>query len=228
MSILARAGILLAAISVPAFAGHVNLGLIGVYAGPGAPEGYQLIVVNNQSSLVTCLASDSKSGALSCDAVTLTDWSLEVDYTALIGSQLQQVVAYNSAATCGVAQCNTIISGNDWLGNSLYSLPYSDTLVTRIVFTASLPSTITIVNPPDTVSSSFFPQSPFTFTIDIPSDSAYALGTETWFLPDLIISDAPGPGPIPDVPEPATLSLAFGGLLAATARRVRQKDRHKA
>ncbi len=223
------AGVLLAGICMPALAGYVNLGSIGVWPGAGASDGYSLIVLSNQSGLGPCSTADADSGALSCDAVTLTDWSLEVDYTSLMGgSQLQQVADYNSSTSCGASGCDTIGSPNLWLDNPLYTLPYSDARVTRIVFKASLPGSIFIWNPLDTAQSSFFPQSPFTFTLNIPQDSAYALGNDTWFLTPLIISDAPGPGPIPDVPEPATLMLAFGGLLATMARRYRNKDRHKA
>ena len=227
---LFRSGLLLAGISMPALAGQVNLGSIGVWPGSGASDGYPLIVLSNQSGLLDqfnqplCPTADATSGALSCDAVTLTDWSLEVDYTTLGGGALlQQLAAHNSSATCGVSGCDTIISGNDSLGSPLYALPYSDALVTRIVFKASLPSPITIWNPGDTVSSSFFLQSPFTFTIDIPPNDAYALGQSPYFLTSLIISDAPGPGPVPDVPEPASLILVFGGLLATIARRYRHK-----
>ena len=224
------AGVLLAGICMPALAGYVNLGSIGVWPGAGASDGYSLIVLSNQSGLGPCGTADGDSGALSCDAVTLTDWSLEVDYTSLMGgSQLQQVADYNSSAACVVTGCVTFIeSGNDFTGNPLYTLPYSDARVTRIVFKASLPGSIFIWNPLDTAQSSFFPQSPFTFTLNIPQDSAYALGNDTSFLTPLSISDAPGAGTIPDVPEPATLMLAFGGLLATMAHRYRNKDRHKA
>lgn len=232
------AGVLLAGMCLPALAGQVSLGYIGVYPGPGAASDYQYIVLWNLSGMDPCTPADAASPALSCDQVNLTNWSVDIDYTMLVGgAQIPQPAVHNDSTSCGIAGCDTIVSNNYFLDPPLYAaLPYTvtstccDTLVTRIVFTASLAGPIQIRNYGDTVSSTFFPQSPFTFTVDIPPGSDYARGIANAFPPltDLIISDGPGPGPVPAVPEPATLILALGGVLATVARRCCHKDRRKA
>ena len=205
-----------------ASAGQVNLGFIGVYAGLGAASDYQIVVLSNQSSLGPC--DQATAYALSCDAVSLFNWSLEVDYTALIGGvQVPQAPVYNSSVTCGVTGCDTIGSNNDWVNSPLYALPYSvtnpnsDTLVTRLIFAGSIASPISIWNPGDTAPSTFFPQSPFTVTVDIPADDDYTLGNAPYYITDLLIDDA-GAGAGPGVPEPASLVLTLAGVMGLITR----------
>jgi hypothetical protein len=211
----------------PLPAAQVLLGSIGVYAGLGASPDFQQVLVYNQSNQVDC--STATTFALVCDNVNITNWTVEVDYTALTaGTQVAQSPVFNSAATCGGAGCETIATGNDPTVNPLYSLPYSvtnaccDTLVTRIVFTGTLQSSFNVWLPGASSSSLFFPETPFTVTIDIPGGDSYSTGDAPGYFTDLLVNDNPNPGGGGGgggVPEPASFTLAIGGLLAVSARR---------
>jgi hypothetical protein len=226
------AGFLVCACS-PLSAGQVLLGSIGVYAGLGASPDYQQVLVYNQSNQVDC--STATTFARVCDNINITDWAVEVDTTALIaGFQVAQPPVFNSAATCGGAGCETISTGNDPTANPLYTLPYSvtnaccDTLVTRIVFTGTLQASFNVWLPGALSSSLFFPETPFTVTIDIPGGDLYSTGDAPGYFADLLVNDNPNPGGGGGgggVPEPATLTLAISGILAVSARRAYRRLR---
>ena len=217
-----------------ATASTVSLGSIGAYAGLGV-TGYQSVYVFNQTGQGDC--SQGTTYALSCDAFNFTNWSLEVDFTALVnGQQVAQSPVFNSSATCTALGCDIISPGNDPTTSPLYSLPYSvtnpccDTLVTKVIFTATVPNLIHIWNPGDNAQSTFQPQTPFTFTAVFsatPEGQDYLAGNVPAYLTDLLVTDAQAGGGPPAVPEPGTwvltvaCALAFGwSRLRATRSRV--------
>jgi hypothetical protein len=225
---------LLAAGSSSLQAAQAYLGSIGVFAGLGASTDYQQVLLFNQvapDAPDDC--STATTFALVCDNINITDWSVEVDYTALIGGfQVVQAPVFNSAATCSGTGCETISRGNDPTANPLYSLPYSvtnpccDTIVTRIVFTGTLQASFNVWLPGALSSSLFFPETPFTVTVDIPGSDPYLTGDAPGYLTDLLVNDNPNPGGGgggggEGIPEPGTLALAIGGVLTIVARRFR-------
>src|SRR5689334_2141067 len=140
------------AVCAPIQAAQVSLGSIGVFVGLGSSATDQQVLLFNQTGQTDC--TTATTFALVCDFVNITDWAVEVQYTALIGgNQVAQTPVTNSSATCSGTGCGTIVSGNDPTTSPLYSLPYSvtnfccDTLVTKIIFTGTLPSSFNVFLP---------------------------------------------------------------------------------
>jgi len=216
--------------------------MIGVLAGFGSAGTWQGVYVFNNADPTANPCNTASVYPLSCDALSITNWTVEVDYTALDGGvQTPQPAVYNSSLACTSSGCDTIDTTSDVFDNPLYSLPYSDandccdTLVTRIVFTGQLSSQISIWNPGASGPTAFFPQSPFSVTVDLtnPNDASavsYQNGTTPGYLTDLLISDnsgdnsgGGGEGGESSVPEPATLTLVAAGVLALGARRFHRR-----
>src|SRR4051812_12944812 len=74
---------LLGTITIPLQAAQVSLGSIGVFVGLGSSAADQQVLLFNQTGQADC--STATTFALVCDFVNITDWAVEVQYTALVG-----------------------------------------------------------------------------------------------------------------------------------------------
>ncbi len=198
----------------------LSLGTIGVATGLGSAGDNNLIYVSNTTDSDCTL---TQTYAAVCNGgIKISSWSITFDYTSLVG---QAQVAQSPVTFSGGPDINP---SNDWIDNPLYAaLPYSDSangvdcclnIITKVVFSATLPTSFTIYDPSSQTESLFVPESPFTFTYT-PSDAYLnALGSPNLDGVDLLVSNAVATAPL--APEPGTL-LLFSGCLAALVLRRR-------
>jgi hypothetical protein len=203
----------------------VNLGVLGVLVDPGHLN--QQVLAWNQTGQ-TCTSAQGPY-ALVCGGVSTANWMVTVDY--IESGALGVSTGFASSATCAPQPaCGTIVPTEY---ASLYTLDYgliaAPTLVTKITFTASLPSWMWVYSQGDPAPSIFYPKSPFTVVVDLldPSNSAgvaYEDGSSNpyGFITDFLVTGDSGSS----VPEPSALALTIMGALALGARRrFRRSDR---
>ncbi len=181
----------------------VSLGNIGVAAGIGsAPEFNLLFLQNNTDSPCTSAATYLAP----CSQLTIQNWSAQITYT-------NSTTGVHTITHGGA----DILPGNDYFGAPLDgSLRYSDSassisccinIINKVVFTASIPSSFQVYDPSTTLMSTFFAQTPFTFTY-IPS-ADYQSGNSTGDLTALLVPN----GQTSVTPEPALNMLIGAGLM---------------
>jgi hypothetical protein len=213
---------------------QVSLGQIGVFTGVGAAPNNNLVFVSNNTNNDCTTAS---TFAYVCGAMNITNWSVTIQYTALIGgiqvAQTPITEDYTSGASTAAGYNPSITPGNDFITNPIDgSLPYSvtnaccDTLITEVDFTGTVPGSFTICDPnagcidPSGEVPFFLPSDPWTFTFSyIPGQNYLDFGSDST---DLLVSadnGGGGGGGGGAVPEPATTSLLFAGVLVFAARK---------
>ncbi len=193
-------------------AAQVSVGQIGLL---GGQFGYQQFLVYN---LTGSGCASATTFPYVCDSVNFTNWSVEVDYNDSNG--VAQTPSFNSGLL--------IAPGNDPTSSPQAVLPYDitntcppcDAVVTRVVFQASLnPASFQIFDPGSSSYSTFFAQSPFSFTYTPSLD--YQSGNPSADFTDLLAGNAVAPPPSGgSVPEPASFSLMIAGALAMSIRRI--------
>lgn len=199
----------------------VSLGTIGVITGFGSASDNNLIYVANATDS-DCTQTQTYA-AVCGGGISISSWSITFDYTSLV-NQVQMVqtpITFSGGWD--------ITPSNDPIANPLYgALPYSDAtngiacclnIITKVVFTATLPGSFTIYDPASGLQSLFIPQTPFSFTYIPTVDYLNAVGGPNLVGADLLVTNAPDITAV--APEPASFLLLSGGLAAVLLRRRR-------
>ena len=214
---------------------QVSLGTIGIIPNLGVAD-YQQVLLYNQTASLNSSDCAAQTTLGVCDAINITNWTVEVDYTQWdptanggAGGQVAQAPIFNSGTV--------IAPGNDPTTAPLAALPFTvtnscppcDTIVTRVVFTANLPAAGFTVGA-NGATSTFFPLTPFTFSNSgdplnpayIPSADYLAGNSPGGDVADFLVQDNPngGGGGTGGVPEPASVVMMLGGALLLGARRL--------
>ncbi len=219
--------LLLAGICSQASAAQVNVGLIGVF-GDTPFTGFQQVQVLNLTP-GDCSTTNPNAFAVPCDNINITNWAVTIDYIDNITTPGTPILQHVSGSGALIAPGATV----SLYGGLQYSIANTscgngatpaacDTVVTRVVFTGSLPSGgFHVLAPGSSVQSLFLPLTPFSIEYD--PAAIYQDGTQSGDSTNLLLADNPlgngGGGGGGGVPEPSTVMTMLGGALALGFRR---------